>query len=78
MLNELKSIISSWTSINSVWNDKRSQSVEAEVIFPLENAIGELEEQLENIKILNQNVENEIENIERTGEMYGWQCSCGP
>lgn len=72
MLNELKSIISSWTSINSVWNDKRSQSVEAEVIFPLENAIGELEEQLENIKILNQNVENEIENIERTGEMYGW------
>ncbi len=71
-MNELKSIISSWTSINSVWNDKRSQSVEAEVIFPLENAIGELEEQLENIKILNQNVENEIENIERTGEMYGW------
>lgn len=71
-MNELKSIISGWTSINSVWNDKRSQSVEAEVIFPLENAIGELEEQLENIKILNQNVENEIENIERTGEMYGW------
>lgn len=71
-MNELRSIISSWTSINSVWNDKRSQSVEAEVIFPLENAIGELEEQLENIKILNQNVENEIENIERTGEMYGW------
>lgn len=71
-MNELKSIISSWTSINSVWNDKRSQSVEAEVIFPLENAIGELEEQLENIKILNQNVENEIENIERTGEMYDW------
>lgn len=72
MLNELKSIISGWTSINSVWNDKRSQSVEAEVIFPLESAIGELEEQLENIKILNQSVENEIENIERTGEMYGW------
>ena len=72
MLNELKHIISGWTSINSVWNDKRSQSVEAEVIFPLESAIGELEEQLENIKILNQSVENEIENIERTGEMYGW------
>ena len=72
MLNELKHIISGWTSINSVWNDKKSQSVEAEVIFPLESAIGELEEQLENIKILNQSVENEIENIERTGEMYGW------
>ena len=71
-MNELKSIIAGWTSINSVWNDKRSQSVEAEVIFPLESAIGELEEQLENIKILNQSVENEIENIERTGEMYGW------
>ena len=71
-MNELKSIISGWTSINSVWNDKRSQSVEAEVIFPLESAIGELEEQLENIKILKQSVENEIENIERTGEMYGW------
>ena len=71
-MNELKSIMSGWTSINSVWNDKRSQSVEAEVIFPLESAIGELEEQLENIKILNQSVENEIENIERTGEMYGW------
>ena len=71
-MNELKSIISGWTSINSVWNDKRSQSVEAEVIFTLESAIGELEEQLENIKILNQSVENEIENIERTGEMYGW------
>ena len=72
MLNELKHIISGWTSINSVWNDKKSQSVEAEVIFPLENSIRVLEEQLENIKILNQSVENEIENIERTGEMYGW------
>ena len=72
MLNELKHIISGWTSINSVWNDKKSQSVEAEVIFPLENAIRVLEEQLENLKILNRSVENEIENIERTGEMYGW------
>lgn len=72
MLDELKSIISGWTSISSVWNDKKSQSVEEEIIFPLENAIRVLEEQLENIEILNRSVEDELENIERTGEMYGW------
>ncbi len=72
MLNELKHIISGWTSISSAWNDKKSRSVEDEIMFPLENAIRVLEEQLENIKNLNRSVENEIENIERTGEMYGW------
>lgn len=72
MLNELKGIVSGWTSIRSAWNDKKSQSVEDNVIFPLDNAIGVLEEQLGNVETLARSVEDEIDNIERTGEMYGW------
>lgn len=72
MLNELKSIVSGWTSIRSAWNDKKSQSVEDNVIFPLDNAIGVFEEQLGNVETLARSVEDEIDNIERTGEMYGW------
>lgn len=72
MLDELKSIITGWTGICSAWNDKKSKMVEDEVIYPLENAIRVLEEELENVETLAHSVEDEIDNIERTGDGYGW------
>lgn len=72
MLDELKSIITGWTGICSAWNDKKSKTVEDEVIYPLESAIRVLEDELESVEVLAHNVEDEIENIERTGDIYGW------
>ena len=72
MLDELKSIITSWTGICSAWNDKKSKKVENEVIYPLENAIRVLEDELEGVEGYAHNVEDEIENIERIGDIYGW------
>ena len=46
MLDELKSIIAGWTGICSAWNDEKSKKVENEVIYPLENAIRVLEDEV--------------------------------
>lgn len=71
-MDELSSIISGWLSIASVWDDKKSKMMEEMVISQLEHAVNDLGCQLEEIVLLGQNIEDEVTNIERTGELYGW------
>jgi len=68
----LKSIISGWSDIRSVWNDRKSEFIEDSVISRLEEAVRDLTAQADEIALLIQNTEDELENIERTGDLYGW------
>lgn len=74
MTDELKRMISGWADIRPAWNDRKSQKMEEEVIFPLEQAadiLQELWEQIENFARQVEETVEEIENMENTENIEG-------
>lgn len=70
--DEIKGIIAGWASLCPAWNDTKSKYVEDNVISVLENAIVELENQMNAISMFSQKIEEKVEDIERIGDSYGW------
>ena len=70
--DSLKGIISGWATICSAWNDSKSRYIEENVISILDDAINDIDSQLDEIALIAQKTEERIDEIERIGDGYGW------
>ena len=68
----LKSVIAGWASLSSTWNDAKSKYIEDNIVNILEGAIVEMEDQLDDISMIAYKTAENIDEIERIGDSYGW------